>query len=204
MATKESALAPMIGLFADVHGAQRPLRDALTACRKLGVQQIALLGDLFDRVEQADDCAHALAGWSVIGVWGNHEREIALAAAEVGNLEAATVTLLTGLGEELMVGDICFTHEATHWGHSATLARLSSVVVQEAELPGHAQARMTFAGHTHHRAARTERGPIDLGRRFLTIDPQRRYLINPGALAEGEYAVWDRESGRIHFHDVAW
>lgn len=204
MHTEPRSLARVIGIFSDVHGAQKPLRAALAACANAGVEQIALLGDLFDREEQADECARTLAGWQVFGVWGNHEREIAQAAAALGTLEPATITLLTGLDEEVLIEDICLTHEATHWGRSATFARLSAYMALAEPLPAHEQARITFAGHTHHRSARTERGPLDLGRRRVSLDPVRRYLINPGALAEGEYAIWDRETGVVQFHDVVW
>ena len=192
-------LARTIGIFADLHGEQRALIAALAACRAQGVGQIALLGDLFDRIEQADRCARALAGWPTIGVWGNHEREIALAAREEATLLPATITLLTGLREELVVDDVCLTHEAARWGHAATLARLAARHPDITAGAAHDTARITFAGHTHHRAARDERGPRDIGRGYLTLDPARRYLINPGALAVGQFAIWGREQGIVRF-----
>lgn len=192
-------LGRVVGLFADVHGAQRTLLNALAGCRAAGVEQIALLGDLFDRAEQADGCAWALAGWSVIGVWGNHEREIAQAATADGALAPETVRLLSGLAEQVIVGDVCLTHEAAQWGRGATLARLAGRATQADSQPDQGHARITFAGHTHHRAARDERGPLDLGRGVLTLAPARRYLINPGALVAGQYAVWDRAAAVVRF-----
>ncbi len=41
-----------------------------------------------------------------------------------------------------------------------------------------------------------------MARGSLTLDPARRYLINPGALAAGQYAVWDREVGVVRFLEV--
>lgn len=192
----------MVGLFADVHGAQGTLRRALAGCREAGVDQIALLGDLFDRAEQADGCARALAGWPVIGVWGNHEREIAMDAAAHGALEADTVRLLTGLDELVIVEDVCLTHEAARWDRADPLARLFGNAARDGLPSVPAQARITFAGHTHYRAARDERGPLDLARGSLTLDPARRYLINPGALAAGQYAIWDRAAGVVRFREV--
>ena len=198
----KGTLGRMIGLFADVHGSQRTLERALEGCREAGVDQIALLGDLFDRVEQADGCARALAGWPVVGVWGNHEREIVLDAAEHGALEAETVQLLTGLDEVVLVEDVCLMHEAAHWGRTDALARVLGRVQHNGHVQHHPRARITFAGHTHYRSARDERGPLDVARGSLTLDPARRYLINPGALAAGQYAVWDREAGVIRFREV--
>ncbi|HEY8599099.1 MAG TPA: metallophosphoesterase family protein [Thermomicrobiales bacterium] len=192
-------LGRIVGIFADVHGAERTLAHALADCRAAGVEQIALLGDLFDREEQADACARALAEWPTIGVWGNHEREIVQRAADHGRLARATVRLLTGLAEELFVDDVCLIHEAPQWGRAATLARLASPMAPSASPPEPGAARITFAGHTHHRAARDERGPLDLGRGVLTLAQNRRYLINPGALLAGQYAIWNRETDVVRF-----
>ena len=193
-------LGRIIGLLADIHGAQRTLLAALAGCRAAGAEQIALLGDLFDRAEQADGCARALAGWPTIGVWGNHEREIAQAATAGGALAPETVRLLARLGERVIVGDVCLTHEAAQWGRGTTLARLSKGAARGESQPDQEDhARITFVGHTHHRAARDEHGPLDLGRGVLTLAPTRRYLINPGALVAGQYAVWDRGAGTVRF-----
>lgn len=192
-------LGRIVGIFADVHGAQVSLVRALEECRAAGVETIGLLGDLFDRVEQADGCARALAGWSIVGVWGNHEREIVLDAANHGTLEAETVRLLTGLGELVLVEDVCLMHEAARWaGHDAH----ARIFGHQRPHAVHAGARITFAGHTHHRAARDQHGPIDLSRGSITLSPARRYLINPGALAVGQFAIWNRETRAVQFRQV--
>lgn len=192
-------LGRIIGVFADVHGAQKTLVNALADCRAAGVDQIALLGDLFDRQEQADRCASALADWPTIGVWGNHEREIVQHAAADGTLAPATIGLLSGLAEELVIGDVCLMHEAAQWARTATLARLTRRPASDGARSEAGQARITFAGHTHHRAARDEHGPLDVGRGVLTLAPTRRYLINPGALLVGQYAIWNRVTDAVRF-----
>ncbi len=190
-----------VGLFADIHGTVETLREALAACRAEGVTTIALLGDLLDRTEQADVCAAAFAGWSVIGVYGNHEREIALAAAkgEV-DLHDETIRLLSGLQEEVEIGDVLLTHDSEQWGHhQSPLTRL----LHHAEAHRHdTTARITFAGHTHFRQARDERGSLDITRGRIVLSPRRRYLINPGALAVGQFAIWDRTTHVIQFRQV--
>ena len=193
-------LGNKVALFADVHGAHATLEHALEQCRKVGVTTVALLGDLIDRAEQADPCALALSGWSVIGVYGNHEREIATAAEEYrGELRDETLRLLSRLQERVLVDDVCLLHEEEHWGQRDLLARLR----RSAESNGHRpDARITFAGHTHFRSARDEHGPIDIARGTLTLSDRRRYLINPGALASGQYAIWDRESRVVLFHQI--
>ncbi len=193
-------LGAVVGLFADVHGAHATLTRALTVCGAEGVATIALLGDLIDRTEQADACALALAEWHVVGVYGNHEREIALAAArQEGELRDETIRLLSDLRERIVIEDVCLTHEGDEWGQANPLLRvLGAPEAPERE----GSARITFSGHTHYRSARDERGTIDIARGRLTLDPRRRYLINPGALAVGQFAIWDRTTQVIEFRQV--
>jgi predicted phosphodiesterase len=193
-------LGRSVALFADVHAATRILNRALLECRAAGVETVALLGDLFDRDEQADRCVEALEGWPVIGVYGNHEREAALAAA-TGELalRAETVALLTSLEEELSIDDVLFTHEVASWGHDDPYARLFG---RESIATPPAGPRVTFTGHTHFRQARDERGPLDIARGELILAAGRRYLINPGPLLTGQFAIWDRESDIVRFRHV--
>jgi hypothetical protein len=195
----DAALGTVVALFADVHGAAGTLARALACCRAAGVETVALLGDLVDRAEQADACALALAPWPVVGVYGNHERELALAAAS-GRIAVHTETarLLGSLQEQVVVDGVCLLHEAPAWGRVDPLAR----VLGGAKSYNGALPWLTFAGHTHYRAARDERGPLDPGRGALPLDPARRYLINPGALAAGQYAIWDRRGGTVQFRHV--
>lgn len=191
-------LGPVVALFADIHGASETLRWALTQCEAAGVTTVALLGDLIDRVDQADACARALTGWHVVGVYGNHEQEIVLAAAQGAlRLSEEAIGLLTGLQERLVIEDACFLHAADGWGHANPMTRLfGAAETPDAALSG---VRVTFAGHTHYRHARDERGPLDIARGRITLDPRRRYLINPGALADGRFAIWERTTRMIRF-----
>jgi predicted phosphodiesterase len=187
-----------IALFADVHGATQTLSRALNRCRVEGVDTIALLGDLFDRAEQADRCAMTLAGWTVVGVYGNHEREIALAAmsGELTLLDQTT-RLLSSLREDFEIDDVCLTHHIEQWGHSDPIARLLGRWSPENGRTD--SVWITFSGHTHFRLARDERGPLDVSRGTLVLDPNRRYLINPGALLTGQFAIWDRKQLNVRF-----
>ncbi len=199
----------IVGLFADVHGAHAALNAALVRCRTEGVTTIALLGDLIDRVEQADGCTDALAGWDVIGVYGNHEREIALAAAKRDlGLRPDTVRLLSGLRERVFIGDACLLHEGGEWENANAATRLFRPPEWDEDATDEdtiavARARVTFAGHTHYRQVRDERGMVDIARGTLALRPHRRYLINPGALSADQFAIWDRVTDRIRFCQVA-
>lgn len=190
-----------VGVIGDVHGADQTLALALAVCRAEGVETIALLGDLFDRLEQADAVARALDGWHVVGVRGNHERE-ALLAATHGHacIRPAIADLLSRLQDQVALDDVCLVHEENGWGHHDPVAALFGGAGRS-HLPRY-PARITFVGHTHFRDARDDRGPLDLGRGVLRLDPHRRYLINPGALVNGQFAIWDRGVGEVGFLDL--
>ena len=196
-------LSRRVGIFADVHGSTRTLERALMSCREEEVETIALLGDLFDRHEQADSCALALAGWHVVGVYGNHEREVAIEAAlGVYPLRKETIGLLSALEEEVVIGDARFAHEVEHWGQVDPIAQLFGRGPHANGQHGPINARLTFTGHTHFRQARDERGTLDIARGSLSLDPSRRYLINPGALLIGQFAIWDCEEDVVYFRNV--
>ena len=197
----EPEIGRVVALISDVHGAAGTLERALAECRREGAETVALLGDLVDRAEQADACAAALGGWPVVGVYGNHEREIALEAEHHGALAPETVALLSSLREHVTVGEVCFAHEMAHWGLRHThspLARLIEVVHHDPCTT----ARITFVGHSHVRAARDEHGALDIHHGRLALAAHRHYLINPGALTAGQFALWDREAHVVTFHHV--
>jgi predicted phosphodiesterase len=194
-------LPSRIGVLADVHGELRALRRALLLCHELGVSSIAVLGDLFDRVEEADRVAEEFEGWDVFGVYGNHEREVALAAAAGElTLDERTTHLLSKLQSEVIISDVRLTHAPEH-GEYDPLSQLFNRTLRPRNSNGAAHW-ITFSGHTHVRHARTEHGPLDISRGRISLVRTRRYHVNPGALSIGQFAIWDREEHAIHFHQL--
>jgi predicted phosphodiesterase len=192
-------LPQRIALFADAHGHVDLLHKALHVCREQQVDAIVLLGDLIDRADQADACALELTGWTVSGVFGNHEQELigALLIGDDLGMRAESVDLFMRLVEYIVVENICFCHDqpphpsrrGDQWVNGA---------IAPAPLPYH----IVFSGHTHFRHARDERGPLDFSTNQIRINPQRRYRINPGALTAGQFAVWDRAAALVRFFTV--
>jgi predicted phosphodiesterase len=182
-----------IAIISDVHGDNQVLSHVLEYCESSGVDELALLGDLIDRPEQARSCLELLSGWIVFGVAGNHDRE---ALAHLGQSEPEARShvqhLLEMLGDELHTEEARFVHQEFEWktmirnnGRQSTTSRW-----------------LTFAGHTHYRAARDDNGPIDLSIGRIHLRRHRRYLINPGAAVEGQFAIWDRSQETVHFKRV--
>lgn len=195
-------LPSRIALFADAHGHTELIQQALRICKREGVEEIVLLGDLVDRSDQADACALALAGWSVSGVFGNHEQQM-IGALTIGDdlgLRPETIDLFMSLEPYLLIDGICFCHDSPpREGHAASDHHTFAHVLSRAQTPTVSPYHIVFMGHTHFRHARNERGPLDLSTNLIRIQPQRRYTINPGALTAGQFAIWDRAESVVRF-----
>ena len=189
-----------MALFADAHGHVDLIQRALTVCRQSDTDQIVLLGDLIDRPDQADFCALAMSGFTTWGVFGNHEQEMidAIAIGDDLGLRPETIDMFMGLAEMLVVDGICFAHE----GPPAAPRNPLEDFFNRSRIPAISPYHIIFSGHTHFRHALDERGPLDLATGYIRLNPQRRYRINPGALTAGQFAIWDREGGLVHFYTV--
>jgi predicted phosphodiesterase len=186
-------LGNRVAIISDVHGEHRQLRQVLEHCERDLVESIVLLGDLFDRLDHAEACVRALSGWRVTGVLGNHEREaLVQARTALHELNGSLGSLLEHMGERLIIDEAMFVHDEFGWkpnGQAKTQTHGAGVWV-------------TFAGHTHFRSARDDNGPIDLTMGRVELKSRRRYLINPGAVLEGQFAIWDRAEAIVRFHRV--
>lgn len=187
-------LGNMVAVISDVHGERSMLRAALARSRSVGADSIVLLGDLFDRVDQAGQCAACLCGWTVAGVLGNHEREALASGGSDRQLDDGIQRLLSSLSDRLQIEDAVFVHDGLAWPESNEHYHSDS---------GSDTARLTFAGHTHFRQARDENGPLDLSLGRIHLRPDRRYLINPGAAVNGLFAIWDRKQSKILFERIS-
>ena len=183
-----------VALISDVHGEHRLLRKVLERCRDDGIDSLVLLGDLFDRLDQAERCARYLAEWpgAVGGVIGNHEREALESRLRMNERVAQrTQRLLMNLGDHLVTEEAVFIHDELGWNDGGLRN-------------GHGRRPpwITFVGHTHVRAARDDNGPLDIAMGWIPLKANRRYLINPGAVADGHYAIWDRAYTIVQFERV--
>lgn len=176
-------------IMSDIHGEHRMLDRALTRCRDRGVDHLILLGDLFDRMDQMERCADQLSDWTVTGVLGNHERDALRHGGELeSTLNGFIARLVESLSDHLVLGEALFVHD-------------------HAEVPCDADAdgehpRIVFSGHTHYRQAKDDNGPLDLSLGKIELRDGRRYLINPGALIDGQFAIWERDESHVLFERV--
>ena len=181
-------LGDRIAVMSDIHGEHRLLARVLRHCEQAGVQSIVLLGDLFDRLDQAEMCAFHLADWNVAGVVGNHEREAVAERRDSGRpVNGSVGRLLERLGDSLVLEEAVFVHD-----------EMDAFTVE----PGQYRHSVIFAGHTHYRLARDDRGPLDISLGHIGLKPGRRYLINPGSVLDGQFAIWERDRSRVTFERV--
>ncbi len=61
------------GLITDIHEHVEHLRTALDRFRAKGVDQVVVLGDVFETGGRIDETCWLLADANAIGVWGNHD-----------------------------------------------------------------------------------------------------------------------------------
>lgn len=193
-------LPARIALFADAHGHIDLIHKAVQVLEREEVGHVVLLGDLIDRPDQADACALAMAGLSVSGVFGNHEQAVieALAIGDDLGLRPETIDLFMSLEPFVIRENICFCHDSPPGVSHDPLEHFFS---RNTMLPP-TRYHIVFSGHTHFRAARDEHGPHDLGTNLLLVRPHRHYMINPGALTAGQFAVWDRLQSAVRFFTV--
>ena len=62
-----------LGLITDIHEQNEPLRRTLDQFRREKVDQIVVIGDLFEMGERIEETYRLLADAKAIGVWGNHD-----------------------------------------------------------------------------------------------------------------------------------
>ncbi|MBI3537732.1 MAG: metallophosphoesterase family protein [Chloroflexi bacterium] len=187
-----------LALIADLHGHIEILLPALELCHAEKVDALVFLGDLIDRADQADACVNALRDWRAYGVSGNHEAAMLAALAQGADLKLKpeTIQFIRTLEPRLIAGDVCFLHDELEEPRADPLQKFFA-----RETPRENGYRVLFVGHTHHRAARSDNGPLDVSHN-ITLDPNREYVINPGALVGGMFAIWDRAERVVRFKQV--
>ena len=186
--------------MADLHGRADLLGRALAVCQAERVDSIVFLGDIIDRDDQANACADALNGWRAWGVYGNHEQQMVAAlvmGADLG-LRPQTIDFFETLEERIVIGDVCFVHDELDWPRQDPVESFFS----RASPLDRWRYHLVFVGHTHHRAAVSASGPLDIAHNLITLDAQRRYIINPGPMVNGQFAIWDRAERVITFKQV--
>ena len=195
----------LIGIVTDIHDAVSPLRAALTALRRRGVEQVVTLGDAFDsyrRGEPGVEVASLLQEAHAIGVWGNHDAGLSHQVSVQLRDEAdpALLEFAARLQPQLTLEGCRFSH-IEPWRNpcrvedlwafdgvpdTVTYAERSFEVVRE---------RVIFLGHFHQwLAMRRSAGRIVWdGLCPITLRGPDHYLVVVAPVVDGWCATFDTE-----------
>lgn len=193
-----------LGLLADIHEDVAHLKTALGTFQQERVDQVVVLGDLFERGLAIRETCRLLKEANAVGVWGNHDFGLSSAPDE-GMLRRYGPEVLEFMGTLQPTLELagCFFHHIEPWldandvmdlwymeGPPNTpekVARIFSAV------PNH----LIVAGHCHRWWLVTPEGIRDWnGREPLDLS-DGRYFVVLGAVCDGKYAVLDTQTFRL-------
>ena len=193
-----------LGLITDIHEHVEPLRVALGRFRSERVDQIVVIGDVFEMGEHIEETCRLLSEANAIGVWGNHDFGLSFDPhPEVrARYPAPVIDYMGSLRPRLEIDGCLFAH-VEPWLDPESVADLwyfDGPPVEQRQLNRIFDAvsnRIMFGGHYHRWLLATpERiadwdgtGPIRLtaGRFFVVV----------GAVCEGCSAIFDTRTSEL-------
>ncbi len=194
-----------LGLLADIHEHNDDLRMALDAFRRRRVDQVVVLGDVFELGDRIDESCRLLKEVGAIGVWGNHEFGLCYNPEERVRQKypESVLAFMASFRSRLEIEGCLFTH-VEPWLDPYELSDLWNLD----GLP-HTKERLSrsFAavkncvmimGHIHRYFAATPAGLLDWhGEQALQLATETRYLIGLAAVCDGKYAVLDTSTSQL-------
>lgn len=220
-------------VLSDVHANLEALRAVLAHAARKRKDAVLFLGDAVGYGASPNQVVERLRAFRVpvLSVRGNHDRvtldpEQGAFFFNTNARKAAawTATVLTTPNRRFLerlepgpktVGDgvaICHGSPADEDEYVFTEAEATAAM-------DHAPARVTFFGHSHvpclFERAEENHGAVGVllrgSRIVVDLDPQRRYLINPGSVGQprdrdprAAYAILDTRSGRLTLYRVPY
>lgn len=213
-----------LGLLADVHANAIALEAVLDDVRRVGVDQVVVLGDLVGYNAEPKECVDRLRALDAIIVRGNHDEDVANEPKETtsANKSARTAQAWTRerldqdrrawlgalpnryIGEGFVAVHGCFLNDDHTWGYvTSTMLEANLASLEERGWP-----RLAFVGHTH-----VQTVGFRLQGRVLEIPYPTELtlpahagpvILNPGSVGQprdrdprAAWAVVDVEAGRF-------
>ncbi len=193
-----------LGLLTDIHEHVEFLRVALGTFERERVDQIFVIGDIFETGERIEETCRLLAEHRAIGVWGNHDFGLCSNpdSRTWAKYPRSVLDFMTSLWPRLEISDCHFTH-VEPWldpenvldlwyfdgipDNTAKLARIFAAV----------PSRHIFTGHFHQWLLATPDRLLGwMGHEPIVLNPGRYFTI-VGALCLGKFAIFDLESCRL-------
>lgn len=193
--------AVRIGILADIHEDTVRLQQAIALLQRNAVDQIVVLGDIFQSGERIDETVSILNDANFVGVWGNHDLGLCHAREPwiFEHFSSAVIEFFEKLESRLEIGGVAFTHGAPWWDPT------DPIVYYLAERPGEFkdcfdrfEDRLSFVGHFHQWFVATpgESGSWD-GTNALSLDAHQRYQVIIHAVMNGWCALFDAENQEL-------
>jgi hypothetical protein len=199
-----------LGLITDIHEHVEHLQTALGRFQTERVDQIVLIGDVFERGERIEETCRLLTEASCIGVWGNHDYGLCVKPdAEMRSRYGdEVIQFMTSLRPRLDLAGCHFTH-VEPWLNPEDVADLwyfEGVPDTQDKLERIFTAVpnwLMFTGHYHKWLMATPDGINDWrGQGPFRLSDQRFFVV-VGALCEGRYAILNTETWElVPFNEV--
>jgi hypothetical protein len=199
-----------LGLISDVHEHDENLRECLRRLQAEGVDQIVMLGDVYELGHRIQSTCELLAQSNGVGVWGNHDFGLCVDPTEDMRTKFGddVMTYMTSLKPALVIEDCYFAH-IEPWLDPKKLEDLwyfdgiPKTVFRRQQIFDAMPHRLFFAGHYH---------------RWLLVSPERteewdgstpvclkegRYFIVINTLIHGAFATYDTATGLLIPHHIS-
>lgn len=193
-----------LGLITDIHEHVEHLRTALKTFNDHQVEQIVMIGDVFEMGEQIEETCRLLTDANVVGVWGNHDYGLSFEPDDDTRAKYGEITIgyMTSLRPRLVVENCHFSH-VEPWLNPEDVSDLwyfEGPPDEHGKLNRIFDAvpnRLMFAGHYHKWLLVSPDGIQDwIGQTSVRLN-DGRYFVVIGALCEGRYAILDTETGEL-------
>jgi hypothetical protein len=194
-----------LGLLTDIHEHVESLRTALVRFRSEKVDQVVVIGDVFEMGQHIEETCRLLSESNAIGVWGNHDFGLSF-DPEPDNRHkypASVIDFMTSLRPRIEIEGCLFTH-VEPWLNPEDLSDLwyfdgppdehSKLDRIFCAVPN----RIMFSGHYHCWLLATPHGVSDWNGEASIRLIDGRYFVVVGALCQGHCAVFDTESSELH------
>lgn len=193
-----------LGLLADIHEHVEHLQTALACFKSKGVEQVVVIGDLFEQGHRIEETCRLLAEANAIGVWGNHDYGLSFEPHPdvISKYPPSVLSFMTSLRPRLEVGGCHFTH-IEPWLDPEKLEDLwyfEGPLDRDGNLDrifNSTPHRTMFAGHYHRWLLVSPQGIIDWqGGHPIRLD-ERRHFVVVGALCQGQFAIYHTDTAEL-------
>lgn len=193
-----------LGLITDIHEDVEALEYALKQFEREQVDQVVVIGDLFERGERIRETCRLLSDARAIGVWGNHDFGLCVdqLPEQFERYGDAVLDFMSTLKPRLEIDNCSFTH-IEPWLDPEDIADLwyfnglPDSPLKLARIFDCSALRHYFVGH-YHKWVLANREAIEswAGESPILLDNDR-YFVTVGALCEGHFATFETRTHEL-------